>query len=170
MEDHPSIMDNAANDSKIINESFSVIRLEDLINGSQESYTMGPARISTWVMVALLLIGATYPSYIIYKKLYRCLIKCKESGNSAAVPVRNDSVEANLPTERIEFRRENTMEESKWTPGGRSGPEGLQNPRGDRGSQDQIQEGESKGLHHQQPESVQGGTTQVVRERNCQAG
>ena len=75
MEDHPSIVDNAADDSNIINESFSFIRMEDLKNGSQEGYTMGPARISTWVMVALLLIGATYPSYIIYKKLYRCLIR-----------------------------------------------------------------------------------------------
>ena len=80
---------------------------------------MGPARISTWVMVALLLIGATYPSYIIYKKLYRCLIRCKEPGNNAAVPVRNDSVEANIPTERIEFCRENTEEKrSKWSPEG----------------------------------------------------
>ena len=45
MEDKPSIVDNTADDSNIIDESYSFIRVEDLTNGSPESYTMGPARI-----------------------------------------------------------------------------------------------------------------------------
>ena len=56
MEDKPSIVASTAEDSNLINESYSFNRVEDLTNGLPESYTMGPAHISTYVMVTLLLI------------------------------------------------------------------------------------------------------------------
>ena len=88
---------------------------------------MGPARISTWVMVALLVIRATYPSLIIYRKLSRCYSKCKKSVNvdNAAVEVREnstknetkDSVEINIPMEKVEFRRPKTGGDwPRWSP------------------------------------------------------
>ena len=117
MEDKPSIVASAAEDSNLIDESYSFNRVEDLTNGLPESYTMGPARISTYVMITLLLIGITYPCYIFYKKIYKCLTKQRESGNGVEATVRNDSVESNLTKERPKFRRVNTME-TKWNPDG----------------------------------------------------
>ena len=72
------IVDNKADDASIVDKSFSVLCLEDLTNGSKAGFTMGPARISTWVMVALLVLGATYPSLIMYRKLSKCYSKCKK--------------------------------------------------------------------------------------------
>ena len=117
MEDKPSIVASAAEDSNLIDESYSFNRVEDLTNGLPESYTMGPACISTYVMIALLLIGITYPCYIFYKKIYKCLTKQRESGNGVEATVRNDSVESNLTKERPKFRRVNTLE-TKWNPAG----------------------------------------------------
>ena len=113
MEDKPSIMASAAEDSNLIHESYSFNQVEDLTNGLHESYTMGPACISTYVMITLLLIGITYPCYIFYKKIYKCLTKQRESGNGVEATVRNNSVESNLTKERPKFRRVNTME-TKW--------------------------------------------------------
>ena len=117
MEAKPSIVASVAEDSNLINESYSFNRVEDLTNGLPESYTMGPARISTYVMITLLLIGITYPCYIFYKKIYKCLTKQRESGNGVEATVRNDSVESNLTKERPKFRRVNTLE-TKWNPAG----------------------------------------------------
>ena len=117
MEDKPSIVASAAEDSNLIDESYSFNRVEDLTNGLPESYTMGPARISTYVMITLLLIGITYPCNIFYKKIYKCLTKQRESGNGVEATVRNDSVESNLTKERPKFRRVNTLE-TKWNPDG----------------------------------------------------
>ena len=83
MEDKPSIMASAAEDSNLIDESYSFIWVEDLTNGSPKSHTMGPARISTYVMIALLLLGITYPCYIFYKKIYRCQTSPRNGQSSA---------------------------------------------------------------------------------------
>ena len=115
MEAKPSIVASVAEDSNLINESYSFNWVDDLKNGLPESYTMGPARISTYVMIALLLIGITYPCYIFYKKIYKCLTKHRESGNGVEAIVRNDSVESNLNKERPKFRKVNTVE-TKWNP------------------------------------------------------
>ena len=104
MEDKPSIMASAAEDSNLIDESYSFIGVEDLKNGQTESH-MGPARISTYVMIARLLIGITYPCYIFYKKIYKFLTKQTESGNGVEATVRNYSVESNLSKERPKFKR-----------------------------------------------------------------
>ena len=117
MEDKPSIVASAAEDSNLIDKSYSFNQVEDLMNGLPESYTMGPARISTYVMITLLLIGITYPCYIFYKKIYKCLTKQRESGNGVEATVRNDSVESNLTKEWPKFRRVNTLE-TKWNPAG----------------------------------------------------
>ena len=93
MEDKPSIIESAAEDSNLIDELYSFNRVEDLMNGLPESYTMGPAPISTYVMITLLLIRITYPCNIFYKKIYKCLTKQRESGNGVEATVRNDSVE-----------------------------------------------------------------------------
>ena len=110
MEDKPSIVASAAEDSNLIDELYSFNRVEDLTNGLPESYTMAPACISTYVMITLLLIGITYPCNIFYKKIYKCLTKQRESGNGVEAIVRNDSVESNLTKERPKFCRVNTIE------------------------------------------------------------
>ena len=110
MEDKPSIVASAAEDSNLIDKSYSFNRVEDLMNGLPESYTMGPACISTYVMITLLLIGITYPCYIFYKKIYKCLTKQRESGNGVEATVRKDSVESNLTKEWPKFCKVNTVE------------------------------------------------------------
>ena len=122
------IVDNRPDDASIVDKSFSVLRLEDLTNGSKAGFTMGPARISTWVMVALLVLGATYPSLIVYRKLSRCYSKCKNksgnadnaaadlTGNSKKTETK-DSVEINIPTEKVEFQRLDTGGDwPRWSP------------------------------------------------------
>ena len=78
---------------------------------------MGPARISTIVMIVLLLIGILYPCYILYKKIFLCLTKQRPSSTEVGRIARNNSVEPTAAKEQPRFRRVNTME-AKWDPEG----------------------------------------------------
>ena len=46
---------------------------------------MGPAQLLTWLMVILLVLGAIYPSFIVYRNLKRCYSKCKKKFDSADI-------------------------------------------------------------------------------------
>ena len=78
MEDQPAIMASAPEDSNLIDRSYSFIKVEDLLNGQSEAL-MGPARISTIIMIVLLLIGMMYPCYILYKRVFSCLTKQRQT-------------------------------------------------------------------------------------------
>ena len=98
----------APEDSNLIDRSYSFIKVKDLQNGQSEAL-MGPARISTIVMIVLLLIGMMYPCYILYKRIFSCLTKQRQSNTEVGKIVRNDSIEPTTIKEQPRFRRVNTM-------------------------------------------------------------
>ena len=72
MEDQPAIIAEAPEDSNLVDRSYNFIKVEDVQNGQSEAL-MGPAHVSTIIMMILILIWIIYPMYIVYKRIISCL-------------------------------------------------------------------------------------------------
>ena len=107
------ILDYGADPVYMIDKLFSVLRLEDMHNGAKSGSTFGPAAITTWLMVALFVLGLLYPSLIIYRQLKRCYSKCTNKSNNLDIAAveskwtskkaeKVESVNINIPEEKFE--------------------------------------------------------------------
>ena len=61
-DDQPMLTADAPEDSNLVDCSYSFVKIEDVTNG-QSSALMSPARVSTVIMIVLILIGLVYPIY-----------------------------------------------------------------------------------------------------------
>ena len=77
-EDQPIIAAEAPEDSNLVDRSYSFIKVEDVTNGQSAALT-SPARVSTIIMIVLILIGLVYPIYCIYKRIASCLNKRRQT-------------------------------------------------------------------------------------------
>ena len=127
MEDKPSIMASTAEDSNLIDESYSFNRVEDLTNGLPESYTIGPASISTYVMITLLLIGIISLLHLLQEDLQvpdqaeRVWQWCGSHSEERFCGIKPHQGTAKIP----QSKHRGDQVESGW---GGAGREGLQDP------------------------------------------
>ena len=89
MEDQPAIIAEAPEDSNLVDKSYSFIKVKDVQNGQSEAL-MGPARVSTIIMMILILIWMIYPMYIVYKRIISCLNKQRQSNTKVRKFERNN--------------------------------------------------------------------------------
>ena len=77
-------------------------------------------------MIILLVLGAVYPSLIVYRRIKKCYSKCKNKSNNADITTAeskwtskkartDESVNIDIPVEKLEFQRPGQADE-EWTP------------------------------------------------------
>ena len=93
IEDQPAIIAEAPEDSNLVDWSYSFIKVEDVQNG-QSAALMGPARVSTIIMIVLILIGMIYPIYCIYKRIASCLNKRRQTNMEVTRSEKENSIKS----------------------------------------------------------------------------
>ena len=67
---------------------------------------MGPARVSTIIMIVLILIGMIYPIYFIYKRLASCLNKPRQTNMEVTRSEKEDSTKNQKRFRKVNSRRD----------------------------------------------------------------
>ena len=66
-EEQPMLTAQAPEDSNMIDQSYTLVKIEDVTNGKSPS-SMTPSRVTTIVMFVLIMCGMVIPMYKLYKR------------------------------------------------------------------------------------------------------
>ena len=71
-EEQPMLTAQAPEDSNMIDQSYTLVKIEDVTNGKSPS-SMTPSRVTTIVMFVLIMCGMVIPMYKLYKRSVACI-------------------------------------------------------------------------------------------------
>ena len=77
-EDQPILTAEAPEDSNMIDQSYTLVKIEDVANGKSSSL-MTPSRVTTIVMFVLIMFGMIIPMYKLYKRTVACLQRRRQA-------------------------------------------------------------------------------------------
>ena len=77
-EDQPILTAQAPEDSNMIDQSYTLVKIEDVTNGKSPS-SMTPSRVTTIVMFVLIMCGMVIPMYKLYKRSVACIQRRRQA-------------------------------------------------------------------------------------------
>ena len=77
-EEQPMLTAQAPEDSNMIDQSYTLVKIEDVTNGKSPS-SMTPSRVTTIVMFVLIMCGMVIPMYKLYKRLVACIQRHRQA-------------------------------------------------------------------------------------------
>ena len=95
-EEQPMLTAEAPEDSNMIDQSYTLVKIEDVANGKTSSL-MTPSRVTTIVMFVLIMFGMIFPMYRLYKRTVACLQRRRQANTERRrlvedTPVRNTNL------------------------------------------------------------------------------